>query len=139
MKVIWKFCEPFLNFLTLFSKEKLKKRPCSCPPCVCVCVCVMMRRMICIKLLYTLNRKNAASETYLLYFFRQIFQTLTGLPAQHLQCYEITVITDEQNNALLKRTNHKDTNYLQMIKTNLNLGYCQRISDWTSTTLQYYQ
>lgn len=34
------------------------------------------------------NRKNTESGTYLLYLFQKIFQTLTGLPAQHLQCYE---------------------------------------------------
>lgn len=95
----------FWNFLHYFQRKSWKKNP--LVPTLSVCVhthaCKDTNNDTHKTFWYTLNRKNAESHTYLLYLFQQISQTLTSLPAQHLQCCGNNRITDEQNNKLPKK------------------------------------
>ena len=94
MGILWTIFEIFY----IISKGKVSKRP-HLVPTVCVYTHMHTRTQImtCTKSSCILLRERMWSHsTYLLYLFQQIFQTLTSLPAQHLQCYENNSNTDEQ-------------------------------------------
>lgn len=123
----WEFYELFFNFFTLFPKETFfKKSPISAHPLhVCAHAHTWTqwhKYWYAQTFLYSVTERiECQAFTYLLYLFQQIFQTLTSLPAQRLQCYENNSITNQQNNTFLKRANNEDKNYLQVIKTMLKI------------------